>query len=101
MNTEIIELINRRRHQVIIHATLYYKLNETLWSDEKYDQAVRELVKLQREHPQEAEKAKFHKEFLEWDDGSECPSAFGLGPIGAPWTLKMCQSLLDYKRSND
>lgn len=45
------ELIHRRRRQILVHSVLYYKLNENIITDHKFDQWAVELAELQRAYP--------------------------------------------------
>lgn len=46
-----LSLIERRQRQFLVHSFLYYQLNESVISDEKYDSICKELVELQQKHP--------------------------------------------------
>jgi NAD-dependent DNA ligase len=91
MNSEVIELIGRRRRQVILHACLYYRLNANVVSDHEYDRIARELDKLTNEYPEEAKAAPLVKEFEEW--GGETTSGFML-PISDPILITKAQRIL-------
>lgn len=64
---EIKELINRRRRQILVHSFLYYRMNTSIWSDHKFDEACRELVDLQRRFPEIAAECVYHEYFRDFD----------------------------------
>lgn len=86
---DIKALINRRRRQILIHSFIYYRLNSNIWTDEKFDSACNELVRLQAEYPQIAETCAYH-EYFEGFDGS---SGFDL-PLHLPEVVEMGQKVL-------
>ena len=57
IDERILELINRRERQVLIHANLYYRQNTNIISDFTYDKWSHELVELIQEHPNEFRKS--------------------------------------------
>lgn len=67
---DYVELISRRRRQILVHSFLYYQLNENVISDHVYDKWSKELAELQIKYPQEAKKAIYAKEFEEFDGSS-------------------------------
>ena len=67
LDEKIMELILRRRKQMIVHSIIYYRLNTSIISDLQFDTWGRELVKLQKEHPKESEKVKYYSDFKDWD----------------------------------
>ena len=66
----IVELIKRRRLQILIHSALYYTLNENVIDDHTYDKWSKELAELQRTYPQESKLAPFYEDFAEFDGSS-------------------------------
>lgn len=46
------ELIHRRRRQILHHSILYYRLNVNHIDDHTFDAWAKELVELQRDHPE-------------------------------------------------
>lgn len=67
---QIIEKINQRRRQLVVHSRIYYVDNETLIADHQWDTWARELVALQASHPNLAKKVKYERKFFETFDGS-------------------------------
>ena len=43
---EILELINRRRRQILVHSIIYYKMNDNLISDNTWSEWALELENL-------------------------------------------------------
>lgn len=58
-HAEKVELINRRRHQILVHSILYYRLDSTLVPDATFDGWARELAALQREDPEASEAVEY------------------------------------------
>lgn len=66
IDATILELINRRRRQVLVHSYLYYKCDTNIISDFTFDSWCKQLVQLHNEHPRETTKAVFPKAFEGW-----------------------------------
>ena len=66
-DNEIAALIQRRRYQILVHSLLYYELDMNLVSDAQWTEWGVELVKLQKEHPKEAESVIFSEPFKDFD----------------------------------
>ena len=62
----VIELINRRRRQILVHSYLYYELNTNLIQDHIFDKWCRELVQLHSKYPTESKRAVFSSVFIGW-----------------------------------
>ena len=67
LDSKIIELISRRRRQIIVHSAIYYRLSTSLITDNQFDKWAYELVDLQKKYPKESCKADLYQEFKEWD----------------------------------
>lgn len=89
---QIKELINRRRRQVLLHSCIYYRLNDSIWTDELYDKKSRELQKLQKQYPDIAKECVYAEAFKDFD---ETTSGFRL-PIHLPHIVAKAQRLLKY-----
>lgn len=70
MNNNVLELINRRERQLLVHSFLYYQLNENIISDHTFDAWSKELVELKEKHPKEFAESAYAKEFAEFDGSS-------------------------------
>lgn len=66
IDSSILELINRRRRQILVHSYLYYQCNTSLIQDFKFDAWCRELVQLHNDHQRETDKAVFGNAFEGW-----------------------------------
>lgn len=77
MNQEIIDLINRRENQVLIHSAIYYRLNDNLIPDWQYDNIGKDLVELAHKYPEEFKASYHYNDFIEYVN-SETPSGFNL-----------------------
>lgn len=92
LKSEIIELISRRRRQLMVHSALYYTLDESIISDHLFDAWSVELVKLQKEHPKESRKAVFFKLFSDFDGST------GFHLANNSWALHKAKQLLNYHK---
>lgn len=93
MDATIVELIKRRRLQILVHSALYYTLNENVISDHTYDMWSKELAELQRAYPQESQQAPFYEDFAEFDGSS----GFDL-PHKAPDVVNRARHILHYAK---
>lgn len=66
VDQEIVDLIKRRRLQLMVHSCIYYKMNDNIISDHQYDAWTNELVKLLNEYPN-AYSDKFDQYFDGWN----------------------------------
>lgn len=53
---DIEKLINSLRESFLVHSCLYYKLDSAIISDDLYNARAKYLYRLQKEHPEVAEK---------------------------------------------
>lgn len=67
LDEKIMELILRRRKQMIVHSIIYYRMGTSIIEDTKFDMWARELVRLQRDYPRESCKVKYYEDFKDWD----------------------------------
>ena len=70
MNDTILELINRRERQLLLHAALYYEFGKNIISDDQYDKWSFELDKLIKDNPKEFNNSSEHENFLTFDPSS-------------------------------
>ena len=61
------EKIKQRRTQMLVHSYLYYKLDENIVDDDKWQQWANELVELQK---QKMNIGFYDKEFADWTGAS-------------------------------
>lgn len=90
----IIALIRRRRRQILIHSCIYYRLNDNIIDDYKYDMWGKELGRLQTEYPEISAKVPDFYEYFK-DYTPECTSGYNL-PIWLPEVISKAEKLLDY-----
>ena len=67
MNQEIMDLIQRRRLQLLVHSCIYYELNRNIVSDRVWDKWAHELVNLQQNYPEESVSVIWYEAFKDWD----------------------------------
>lgn len=60
---QILAKINQRERQILVHAYLYYKNNQNLISDDKYDQWSFELADLMKTYPDLFKKSAYPNAF--------------------------------------
>ena len=85
----ILELMNRRERQILVHSNLYYRQNTNLISDSTYDQWSHELYGLIQGHPEEFKKSAWYHAFLDFDGNT------GMGlPYTDPWVESTATNLL-------
>ena len=84
----IVEMIRRRRAQMLIHSCLYYELNESIISDHQWQAWADELAELQREHPDKCFIGFYDEEFKDWDGSS----GYHL-PLRDPWVYGKAQQI--------
>ena len=90
----IIEKIQQRRLQILIHSCIYYKYNENIISDAKWNEWANELVQLQKEYPAQSMKADKYDIFKDFDGST----GFDL-PLDDKWVISKAEELLSYKES--
>lgn len=70
MSIDIAELITRRRRQILVHSAIYYRMNENIIPDYKYDEWSLELAELQRDYPDIAKECPYAVGFANFDGSS-------------------------------
>ena len=89
MDQKIMDLILRRRLQLLVHSCIYYHLNQNIITDVQWDQWARELVDLQRDHPEESKQVDWYQAFKDWD-----ASTGAFLPITDPWVVSKAHYIL-------
>lgn len=97
MNQDIIDLINRRENQVLIHSAIYYRFNDNLIPDWQYDNIGKDLVELAHKYPEEFKASYHYNDFIEYVN-SETPSGFNLPYATVEVTSKAMYLLRLYRR---
>lgn len=90
-NNKIVELIGRRRRQILVHSYIYYKLDKNLIEDTQWSKWALELYNLQIKYPKESQAAPLYDEFVGFDysTGSDLP-------LDADWIKQDAEMLLHY-----
>lgn len=88
-NEFVLELIQRRRLQLLVHSCIYYEYNESIVTDEQWKNWAMELEALQRDYPRESEFAPWADAFREFDHST----GFDL-PTRDPWVMGTARWLL-------
>lgn len=65
--TQIVELIQRRRLQLLVHSCIYYAYNENLITDDTWTKWALELEELQTQYPDIANKVRWAEAFKGFD----------------------------------
>ncbi len=90
-NLAILELIRRRRRQLLVHRVLYYCYNTNLIEDSTYDKWNAELNSLEQQYPTIAEQVEFHDISPNRTVGSDDLSSYPMGIV------RVAQWLLNYR----
>jgi len=69
-NQTVKEKIRQRRSQMLVHSCLYYEMDESIVSDDKWQQWANELALLQDENPNDCNIDFYDKEFEDWTGAS-------------------------------
>ena len=93
MSPKVIELIKRRRSQMLIHSCLYYELDETVIDDHVWQSWADELEELQRNHPEYCKIGFFDFEFKDWTGATGNHL-----PLRDPWVHTKAQYILSLHR---
>lgn len=75
----ILERINQRRRQLLVHSYLYYRLSTSTISDHQYDNFALDLIELQSNYPDIADEGIYADEFRGFSMGD----SYAL-PLGEP-----------------
>ena len=85
--------IKQRRLQILVHSCIYYRFGDSIIEDSKWDMWARELIELQKKHPNIAKQV-IYNDVFKYFDGSTGHDL----PIGIPYILDKALQLLEYKR---
>lgn len=93
---DILQLINKRRRQILAHSAIYYEFDNNLVSDKTFDDWCKELVSLHAKYPKQCTQAVFQDVYRNWTGFS----GYDLlkGRAGA-WASMKATYLLDISRS--
>lgn len=90
----LIELMNRRQRQILVHSFLYYQLNTNTIADHTFDSWSKELASLMKSNPELAKQTVYYKGFKEFDGSS----GYDL-PYALPEIQQVGYRLLNYKKN--
>ncbi|HBJ2614304.1 TPA: hypothetical protein LA742_002795 [Clostridium botulinum] len=93
---EIIELINKRRRQVLVHSCIYYRLNDSLIDDYTYDKWARELENLQDMYPDLLNDCIYKDDFKKYSSAT----GYDFKSLGDPRILNRAIKLLRFSKQN-
>lgn len=96
MNEEVVQLINRRRRQILVHSIIYYRFDENIVSDAMWTKWAMELADLQRRYPGEAKQCAYADAFTDFDGST----GFNL-PLEDEWAVSKALWLLERKNGNE
>lgn len=95
IDSKILELINRRERQILVHSNLYYRQNVNLITDAQYDKWSHELYDLIQQHQKEFRKSAWYSAFVTFDGNT------GMGlPYTDPWVEGTATHLLKISGGN-
>jgi hypothetical protein len=89
---EALDLMRRRRLQILVHSVIYYRFNDSLISDQTWSKWAVELEALQKEYPEIAEMLPWSDEFRDFNHST----GYNL-PLNDPWAIGTARQLLSMK----
>jgi hypothetical protein len=92
----ILERINQRRRQLLVHSYLYYRRNTSTITDHQYDRFALDLIKLQEDYPEIADQGIYADEFR----GLSMGDSYAL-PLGEPAVQEMAMRFLRAKNKRE
>lgn len=88
--TEIAELIKRRRLQILIHSCIYYEFNQNLITDTQWFTWALELERLQTKCPNIAKQVIWAETFKNFDHST----GYNL-PLRDPWVVGRARWMIE------
>lgn len=89
------ERIEYLRKKLLVHSIIYYRLDESIITDEKWAEWALELEKLTREYPHIAQNAFLADEFKDFDHST----GYNL-PLETPWAVQKAMDLVEYYKKH-
>lgn len=86
---KIAERIQNLRYCMLIHSCIYYKLNDNIISDTKWNELAHELVTLQDNYPEISKKVTLYEYFTDWDG-----STGAFLPLDLEWVMQKAKNAL-------
>lgn len=90
----LLEQMNRRQRQILVHSFLYYQLNTNIITDYTFDCWSKELVSLMKDNPEITKQTVYYEGFKEFDGSS----GYDL-PYSLPEVQQVGYRLLNYKKN--
>lgn len=87
------ERIEYLRKKLLVHSIIYYRLDESLITDEEWARWALELEELTRKYPHIAQNAFLSKEFQDFDHST----GYNL-PLETPWAVDVAMNLVLYNQ---
>lgn len=81
--------IQQRRLQLLVHSYIYYRLDINIIEDRQWDIWAAELVELQKQYPEIAEKVIYNEPFIDWDASTGFHLPFD------EWVMKKAKQLTE------
>ena len=89
LDESILELMDRRERQVLVHSCLYYYFDNSIIPDAQYDKWSHELFELIQNYPDEFKQSSHYRDFLEFDGNT------GMGlPYDSPFAIRVAERLM-------
>ena len=82
MKSQNLKQLEKQQRQLIVHSFIYYELNDSIWSDKKYDNLSLEIEL--RKDTDIWKQSKFYSVFKDWDSSTGMnlvkePDSYGRG----------------------
>lgn len=97
LDNNIVELIRRRRRQIMVHSAIYYRFGKNLIDDATFDKWAYELVNLQKQYPNESKTAELYDEFKDFDGTTGFNLNYNSFLGFAEYLIKICEADSEYK----
>lgn len=88
----LLERMNQRQRQILVHSCIYYSFNSNIVSDHQYDVWGKELAKLIVDYPSTFKQSAYHKDFIGYDGST----GFDL-PIKNPEVVAKAIFMINYR----
>lgn len=83
------------RKKLLVHSIIYYRLNESIITDNKWAEWAVELERLTRDYPHIAQNAFLADEFKNFDHST----GYNL-PLETPWAVQKAIDLVEYYKKH-
>ena len=88
----IIELMNRRERQILVHSYLYYELNANIVTDHEFDMWSQELADMIKQYPEDFRQTEHYSAFILFDGSTGMDLPYKL-----PWIIAVAERLQHYR----